>query len=253
MTKANTIAAVVLAGGSDKLAEQEGVSVKALLDVAGKPMVSYVLETLQKLPEIKHRYFVGPNVANLAALVDDFITPGSTLAESLEAGLNLALKQNPDGILVVTGDLPWLTAQALEAFCHLGDADILYAAIPERVAKARFPEQKRTFAKFKEGKFTGGNVLLLRRGAETQLLPFINRLYSARKNPLRLAGIVGLGTLISLALGRLSIPTLERRASAILGLKARVFISNDATLGADVDKPEHLIEARKLGSSKPLI
>jgi hypothetical protein len=38
----------------------------------------------------------------------------------------------------------------------------------------------------------------------------------------------------------LRIPELETRASKILQLKARGFIATDASLGADIDKPEHL-------------
>ena len=251
MAGSKAIAAIVLAGGNDRLAKLEGVTSKALLDVAGKPMVQYVLESLQQLSQVTHVCLVGPYVADLSHWVDDFVVPGQTLAESLEAGLSVVLKHKPDQILFITGDMPWLSASALEAFCQLEDADLVYAAIPEEVAKSRFPEQNRTFSRFKEGKFTGGNVLLLKTGAEDKLLPFVNRLYTARKNPLSLARMVGLNTLIALAFGQLSIAQLEKRASKILNLKARVFISKDASLGADVDKLEHLLEARKLGSSQP--
>ncbi|MCA9836404.1 MAG: NTP transferase domain-containing protein [Trueperaceae bacterium] len=245
------LAAVILAGGEqDALALQEGVRSKALIGLGNKALAAYVIEALRQAESIFHISYIGPISEELRAQIDAHSEAGKTLAESLGNGLELAQKQYPEAILFVTADLPWLTAQGIEAFCQSPAADLVYAAITKARVLEQFPEQKRTFVRFKEGSFTGGNVLLLKPGAETQLLPFVNQLYASRKNPLGLAKLVGFGTLIQLALGNLPISSLEKRVSQVLNLKARVFISEDPGLGADIDKPEHLAQARKLHSKQ---
>lgn len=244
------LVAVVLAGGlTDPLAQQEKVASKALIELNGKPMVAYVLESVRQVSGLSHISLVGSKAKAYQGLVDACVSAGESLADSFQAGLKLALKQQPDKILFITADLPWITSRALEAFIAAPEADVLYAAIPEAFYQAQFPGQKRTYARFKEGKFTAGNVLLLKPEAAKKLLPFLNKLYQGRKNPLRLAQILGFATVFALALGRLDLPGLEQRVSQRLGLKARVFIASDASLGADIDKLEHLLEARKLAGT----
>ena len=83
-------------------------------------------------------------------------------------------------------------------------------------------------------------MVLLTPDAVGALLLFIDRLYEGRKNPLALASIFGFDTALKLLAGRVTIDELERRATKLLGVSARAYISPDAALGADVDKPEHL-------------
>ena len=120
------------------------------------------------------------------------------------------------------------------------EAAVVYPIIPKEVAERQFPGQKRTYANLKEGAFTGGNAVLLEPRVLPTLLPFVNRAYQGRKNPLSLAGLVGAHFALQLLLGRLRVTALERRISEILTMPVRAFQSQDAALGADVDKPEHV-------------
>jgi len=75
------------------------------------------------------------------------------------------------------------------------------------------------------------------------LLPFVERAYRSRKNPLALARLFGVDFTVRLALGQLSLGTVEARAAQILGLPVRAVVTEHASIGADVDKLEHLREA----------
>lgn len=233
------VTAVVLGGGGeDALSRAAGVSAKALVPFGGKPLACYVLEALRATPAVGDVLYVGapPPAADVAVL-----EPGATFLESFQRGVRAALEGRPGRILVLSADLPWLSPAAIEAFLALSpDAALVYPVITEAAAKAQFPTQRRTFVKLKEGRFTGGNLMLLEPAVVPALVPFIGRAYAGRKNPLLLAQLFGVDFIVRLLLGRLGLTAIEARAERILGHKVRAVVTEHASIGADVDKPEHL-------------
>ena len=257
--------AVVLGGGQSALAAHAGVASKALVPFNGKPLGLYVLEALRGSPYVTHIIYVGEPSPLFAPYVDRVVPPGQGMAESLRGGLEAALAAAPpEGrLLAVSADLPWLTAEAVNhAICAgtlntasrdtaskntaslnttpLSKATLLYPIVSKGAAEAQFPGQKRTYARFKEGVFTGGNLIVLRPSMVPTLLPFVDRAYRARKNPLALAALIGPGILLKFVTGRLPLAVLERRVSHLLQGPVRAFVTPYAALGADVDEPEHL-------------
>ena len=245
----SNVVAVVLGGGQSALAAHAGVASKALVPFRGKPLGLYVLEALRESPHITHVVYVGEPNPLFAPYVDCVVAPGKGMADSLRGGLEAALavadrQKLPQGrLLAVSADLPWLTTEAVD---HALSADaantaaLLYPVVAKATAEAQFPGQKRTYARFKEGTFTGGNLIVLRPGMVPTLLPFVDRAYRARKNPLALAAIIGPGILLQFVTGRLPLAVLERRVSHLLQGPVRALVTPYAALGADVDKPEHL-------------
>jgi len=219
------------------------VSAKALVPFAGKPLALHVLGALEKSAGVAECVYVGVGTPEVSACCAQVLPPGETLAKSLSVGLEAALQVPHARVLVTTADLPWLRAEAVDAFLEGAPcAALVYPVIAEEVAEAQFPGQRRTFVKLREGRFTGGNMMLLEPRIIPTLLPFVDRAYRGRKNPLALAQLFGFDVLVKLLLGGLSIPALEVRAGRILGHEVRVFVSEHASIGADVDKPAHLTE-----------
>ena len=75
--------------------------------------------------------------------------------------------------------------------------------------------------------------------------------YDARKSPLKLATIVGLGTLFRLILGKvlpatLPIPALEKAVGKVLQGPVKAIITPYAEIGTDIDSPEQFAELEKL-------
>ena len=240
----SAISAVVLGGGEagDRMAQDAGVPAKALVPVGGKPMGAYVLEALRGCPPVGRIVYVGPVDVRLRGLYDVAVPAGRRLVDSLALGVGAALGHAADArLLVLTADIPWVTPEGLADFIVAApEAELVYPAITEAASTAQFPHQHRTYARLREGRLTGGNAVLLAAAAVPKLLPFIDRAYRARKNPLALAGLFGVDVLLGLLLGRISIAQLERRLERISGIAARALVSEDAALAADVDRPSHL-------------
>ncbi len=238
------ITAVVLAGGEpdDRLARDAGVEAKALVPLGDKPMGAYVLEALRACPHVGTIVYVGTVNVRLRGLYDVGLPAGGRLLDSLTLGLGAALGATTSPrLLVLTADIPWITAEGLTRLLRAApDADLVYPAVTQAASVARFPHHRRTYVRLRGGRYTGGNAVLLSRAAIPKLLPFIERAYRARKNPVALAAIVGFDVVVSLALGRATIPRLERRVQQLVGIRARALVSDDAALAADVDRPSHL-------------
>ena len=246
-TTLSNVVAVVLGGGQDALAAHAGVASKALVPFHGKPLGLYVLEALRESSQVTRVIYVGEPNPLFAPYVDRVVAPGEGMADSLRGGLEAALAlSTPEGrLLAVSADLPWLTAEAVDHVLSAGadsldGAALVYPVVSKGAAEAQFPGQKRTYARFKEGVFTGGNLIVLRPGMVPTLLPFVDRAYRARKNPLALAALIGPGILLKFIMGRLPLAVLERRISELLQGSVRALPTPYAALGADVDKPEHL-------------
>lgn len=236
---------MVLGGGDplDPLAQAHGVSVKALLDLGGEPMGRIVLRTLRESGRVSKVAYVGPLQGDMAEFVDLHLPDAGTLLGNLEAGVR-ALGEHAR-VLVVTGDVPLMTPQMLRDVLDAApDASLVYPIVPRDACEATFPGVKRTYARLKDGTFTGGNVFLLDPRLIGAFMPKLRQLLAMRKKPLSLARLVGLDVLVRLLVGTLSIAQLETRVSSILGVPARALITRHAAIGTDVDKEEDVVLAR---------
>ena len=238
------LVAVVLAGGDrdDRLARTVGAASKALVPLRDVPMGAYVATALRASGVVDDVVWVGPTDGLVRRLVDAALPAGNRLVDSLTLGLGAAMGRDPVArYLVVTADVPWWDAAGVRTFVRDAPmADLVYPVVTEATSLARFPDQKRTFVRLADGRVTGGNAVLLTPRAVPALLPFVELAYEARKQPFALARQVGWGTLLALATGRARLDGIEARVRTLLGVDARVFVSDDAAIAADVDQPEHL-------------
>lgn len=249
--------AVVTAGYDpqrpDPLATAVGAPQKALIDVAGRPLVWWTVDALRRSPSIGRIVVVGidpslqvdlgPGVACLPNLPDHL--------ENVLHGINYLLSHQPDmeyGI-IASGDVPLLRPETVTWFisaCLADRYDLYYSIVQDRVMEAQFPGAGRSYVRIKEGRFCGGDLFLVKTSVFQANLPLARRLMAERKHPLRQARLFGWRTLAKVVLGRLSIAEGEQVASRLLGCRAKVVISPYADLGMDVDKPHQLEMARRL-------
>jgi GTP:adenosylcobinamide-phosphate guanylyltransferase len=220
---------------------------KALLDVAGRPMVQRVLDALNAARQVERIVLVGlPPETNLESqkLLTLLSDQGDMLA-NIQAGARELARQDPSGeyVLVCSSDIPaisgemvdWLAGEVLRA-----GADLCYNVIERKVMEARFPGSRRTYVHLKNMEVCGGDLNAARLSMALGELPFWKRLIEARKNPLRQAAMVGFDTLILLLLRQLSLAGAEATAGRKMGLRARALICPYAEMGMDVDKPFQL-------------
>lgn len=250
MPTPSSVHAVVLAGGGadDPLARGVGAAAKSLVPIDGAPMGAYVCSALRDSGVVDRIVYVGPSDGRVRPLVDAVVPDGHRMVDSLALGIGAALAGAPDDarVLVVTGDVPWWHAEGVARFVRAAPAvDLVYPVVTAETALATFPNQHRTFVRVADGRFTGGNAVLLSRSGALALLPAMGAAFDARKAPWRLARLIGLDVVWGLLTKTVRVATLEARVSRILGVEARVHVSDDAAIAADVDDAEQLVSGAR--------
>ncbi|MDY6826269.1 MAG: nucleotidyltransferase family protein [Bacillota bacterium] len=246
--------AVVLAGSSEPelLAEMQGVPNKAFILLKEKPLLSYVLRALHGAPVLNNITVVGPP-GDL-----ELLRGGEGLAfeiidqqESLLANLAVAFEtMDPEKLcLVVTADIPLLTADIVEkfiSFCAPYEADFYYPILSRETCVEKYPENIRTYVRLKEGQVTGGNAVLIKPGWYLQNQERLEMFISYRKKPLQLFRIFPLTMIMKYLLRSLSVHDLEKYLSDLLGFEAKAVLCDCIELGIDVDKISDLELVRKI-------
>jgi len=240
---------VVLAGGGGI---EEGGCAKALVSLDSRLMVDYVVEALAGSQNIEKIALVGDN-KEMASLCGGreglfFAEQGATPLQSFAAGVE-ALGETSGWIMACTGDIPFLTVEAIDDFisrCREREADFYYPIVKKETVEKRFPGAKRTYAGLKDGAFTGGNIFLISREAISGCLPVAEDFVRLRKKPAALARLVGFGILWKYVFGQLTIAEAEQRVSEIVGARGLAVISGYPEIGVDVDKASDLQLARSL-------
>jgi len=238
--------AIILAGGenSEHLSRFSSQSYEAMIEIAGKPMVTFVADALAATPQVERIFIMGP-VKQLANC--DFpenvilVEGGSTITQTIQLGMDaLGHKRK---VLVVTADIPLLTPAALEHFlnqCAETNVDLYYPIVSKETNNRHYPGNKRTYVRFRDGTYTGGNVFLVNPMIVPQCLSVASELIDNRKNPFKLCCLLGWGFVLSFLIGRLSLSKVKERVADLLGITGTVVQSPYPELGIDVDKPSDL-------------
>lgn len=246
--------ALVLAGrpNTGVFADVSDAPVEAVIDIAGQPMINYVLAALKDCPGIDRIVVVGDEAAIRPVLSDgevEFCEPGGSLVANLRTGF--AALAGLRRIMVVTDDAVLMTGPVLHDFQQrclalAGDAKFFYAIVAKHSYERQFPDSRRTYVRLRDGVYTGGNVFMVDGNIAQSLLGFVEQLYARRKQPVALARLLGFGIILRYALGRLTVDQLERHVAGMVGAAGRAVIG-PPELGFDVDRPEDLpVAARYL-------
>lgn len=237
--------AIVLAGGGGEPGLDPDLPSKAFLDIAGRPLLAYVLDALRGVAGVGRIAVVGPPERIRVVAPEAIVVPegDGSITENIVRACGALAAQDP--VLVVASDIPLLTARAVEDFlaeCAKDRADFYYAIVPQEAVEREFPGARKTFVRVSEGTFTGGSVMLVNPAVIDRVRPFVERVIAARKKPWLLAQLFGWSIVMKLASGRLSIGEMEARVTELLGVTARAVIAADPGLALDVDmgKPENL-------------
>jgi len=255
MNEQPSVVAVISAGWSpkedDPLAEYTQGKPKALIPIAGKPMIAHVVDALAGSRYVEHLVVVSLDPAaevQFPVSVEHVPDAGNLIANA-EAGFQYAIEHYPamDGILLSSSDLPTITSAIVDAFieeCFRTDHDLYYSVIERSVMEGRFPESRRSYVHLREGDFAGGDIILARPSLAISHRELWQDLAGARKNALKQARMIGLWTFFKLVTRRLSLSEAEERVSRVLNVRGRVIPFPYAEVGMDVDKPFQLEIAR---------
>lgn len=110
---------ILLAAGQSK---RFGAENKLLADFKGKPLVHHAANALQgaKLDcilAVISKNGVPAELLNLPTVIND--TEQCAQSDNLRLGLKYAIKQNADKVVIVLGDMPFVTSQTIQAISNL--------------------------------------------------------------------------------------------------------------------------------------
>ncbi|ACA58628.1 nucleotidyltransferase family protein [Candidatus Desulforudis audaxviator] len=234
---------LLLAGSPNTgpLKEVSPVEHEALIPLGSRCMVEYVIEALRGSGCVGRIVAVGPEAIRRlpgAAGVEVF-EPAGSLMDNVATGLRHF--DSAESVLVATADIPLLTPEAVQDFidrCGDRQKDIYYPVVRDEVVERRFPGGRRTYVRLSDGRFTGGNLILFRPAVFDHCRAKAQEFALHRKNPLKLAAVIGPVFVLRFLLRRLSLADAERRITALVGITGRAVVSEYPEIAVDVDKPE---------------
>jgi len=220
---------------------------KALIDVAGKPMVQWVLDALNDSGQVDRIAIIGlaeSDDLHSRIPVSYVADQGDMLLNAL-AGLSWAAELAPDEpyALFCSADIPSITGQIVDwrvqTALESPEFDLDYVAVERPVMEARFPGSNRSFIRFRDVEVCGGDMNVINVGMAVRQ-GIWHKIIDSRKSPLRQAALIGVDTLLLLLLRRLTLAQTAGRVQERLGLRGQAHIAPFAEIAMDVDKPHQL-------------
>jgi GTP:adenosylcobinamide-phosphate guanylyltransferase len=248
---------IILAGGKtdpkDPLFPVTHGEYKALLEIAGKPMIQWILDALNPSDKIDQVVIVGlaPDVSLESSHLLKILPDEGDIIDNLRASAEALIEQgkDPSGhALLISADIPTITSGVVDWMVeavNASDHDIYYSVIERSVMEARFPESRRTYVRFKDIEACGGDLNAVRLGEAVSEHELVHQLTAARKNAMKQALLIGVGTLILLLTRQLTLNQAVSRICKRLKLDGKAVINPYAEAGMDIDKPFQLEIVRK--------
>lgn len=236
--------ALLLAGsrpGGDSFAASYGAKMKALIPVAGEPMVLRPLRALMASERVRAVRILTQEPDLIAPVLPDSpgwsVEPSSgTIAETLEAICKADSARWP--MLVTTADHALLDAAMIDQFCaDAAGADLAIGVVTRSALQKRLPQSRRTWIALRRGKYTGANLFAFGSHKALKAVALWRSVEQDRKMGWRLLLALGWPGL----LGLLRLRTLDQTLEAMgrkLGLTLRAVRLDDPLAAVDVDKPQ---------------
>lgn len=220
---------------------------KALLKINGRVMVEYIVDAISGARGIEKVVIIGPATDFTGCKFPQdclFVDSLGTVMQNIVKAILYIDDSMP--LLISTSDIPLVTVDAVNDFVEQSlksGGDICYPIIDKTVNDMKYPEFERTYVKLRDGTFTGGNMFFVNPKCIAPNVDVAEKLYDARKNPMKMASILGPELVLRFLTGTLTIRSVEKRFEKITGLKGAAVISKYPEIGNDVDKTSDIIIA----------
>jgi GTP:adenosylcobinamide-phosphate guanylyltransferase len=236
--------ALVLAAGrgpDDPMAKAHGVANKAVIAVAGRPMLARVVGTLREAgPVASIMVAIESRGIATAVLGDDIETIAAAASAPASVMAAIASGRLAYPVLVTTADHPLLTPDMVRHFCQSTEqsgADMTVGLATAETILAAYPDAIRTFFNLGGTRVSGCNLFALRNDKGLRLLARWQYLEAVRKKPWRLVAAFGIAPLLRFVTGTLTPARAFDAVSRRLGLTLAPVMMPQAEAAIDVDKP----------------
>jgi GTP:adenosylcobinamide-phosphate guanylyltransferase len=244
--------AIVLAGsrpGGDAFAEQFGADQKALIPIAGEPMVRRPVRALLGSENVSRILVLSQSPQAIAAALPDdprveVRASEGTIAQTIARLLDDQRLSFP--LLVTTADHALLDSNIVDEFVTAAaDADIAIGVVERANMLRRLPTTERTWLKFRGGAFTGANLFVLKSRDIGRALALWRSVEQDRKKSWRVISVLGPVTLALAALRMLNLEEVLGQLGTRLALSIKAVRLTNPLAGVDVDKADDhaLVEA----------
>jgi GTP:adenosylcobinamide-phosphate guanylyltransferase len=243
--------AIIIAGGipepDEPLYEYTQGQPKALLDIAGKPMVQWILDALGGAELIDRVVLIGLSEEDSLECTKEitYVSNQGGMLQNVRAGMEKVLEINPDAnhVLGVSSDIPAINSEMVDWMVKENegtDLDLYYTVIRRKVMEERFPNSNRSYTRLKDAEVCGGDMNMIRATTVRTNDELWDRIVAARKNVFKQAALLGYGNLILLLSRQLTIDGAVKRVTKRMDITGRAVFSPYAEIGMDVDKPFQL-------------
>ena len=243
--------AIVTAGGIPQADEPlyaytQGAS-KALLEIAGKPMIQWVLDALGAAQQVERVVIMGLD-AGSGVNCDkplSFMPNQGSMLQNMLGGIARVLELNPAArqALIVSSDIPGITPAMVDwvvETCQQTDEDVYYHVITRQTMEWRYPGSKRSYVRFKDVEVCGGDMNVVATRMASDQRSIWNELIESRKNAMKQVAMIGYDNLLLMLLRAITMEGAVKRVCKRLKLKGRAVLCPYAEVGMDVDKPFQL-------------
>lgn len=247
--------ALLLAGGTPKPGDplypySKGLP-KGMIDIAGKPMVQWVLDALGDAKTVENVVTVGlePDSGVACSRPLHFLPDQGDILNNAFKGMEFVreIDAAQDRVMLISSDVPAVTGEMVDwriAAAQKAESDLDYLVVERSVMEASYPDSNRSFVSLKGNAFCGGDVHVVRI-AVLENRELWDRIIASRKSAVRQAALLGFDTLFLMLTRRLSLAGAEKLVSKRLGVVGRVTVSPYAALAMDVDKPHQVDTMRR--------
>lgn len=245
------VTAIILAGrrpGSDPLLDGTDAPTKAVLPIAGRPMLAWVVTAMRAVPDVRRIIVLAqdsamlaahPALAELAPMDDlEFVDSQGGISQSLRA----VLGQVVGPALVTTTDHVLLTPAMIGDFlAGSSGADVAVGMVERATLLAAYPQSRRTWYKFRAGWWSGANLFRLGGMQAAPLLDLWSEVEQDRKKGLKIVAAFGPWLLLATVLRLITIHQGVAAGARKLGLTAKVVPMAQAEACIDADKPADIV------------
>jgi GTP:adenosylcobinamide-phosphate guanylyltransferase len=207
-------------------------------------MAARVAETLLACPEIGAVLVLAQQTEAIRAVLPDdarisYVSSGAGIARSVA---DAASGRWP--LFVTTADHPLLRPETVSAFlAGAAGCDVAVGLVARQVVRRRFPDNRRTWLKFRGGHWTGANLFALNGPASGRALDLWAGVEQDRKKGWKLVARFGPWLLLRALTRTITLADAVAAGGRRFGFAARAVALDDPLAAVDVDKPEDLILA----------
>ncbi len=242
---------VIPAGGTidPKFAQAIGSPHRALAPLGSNntPVLQHVVDTLRAAGSIGRMVCVAPlPVSQAIRGVDCWLPAGESGTDNIRAGLAEAASEMP--ALVCASDLPLMTPESVRAFltaCR-AEAEIAVGLVGADDYNQAFPDAPPSeFVRLADaGPVTLGGLFVVRPDLLIRQEELFRRLFGARKDQWRMAGLLGPRLLWQFATKTLRLRDIVNHAETLLGGSVQVILNTAPDLAYDIDTHDDYTYAR---------